>query len=405
MTADAFGQCFSAFDFSAHDAVVVAVSGGSDSSGLLVLLSEHLAGSSHRPELVAVTIDHGLRPGAAQEAQGVARFCAKLGLRHVIKTWEGAKPTAGIQAAAREARYRLLIQASRDVGASLVVTGHTEDDQLETVAMRAARGEGPGLSGIARATLAFGDDGDMLWFARPLLAVGRQLIRNELEQRNFSWVDDPSNANPDFERVAVRQSLYGALPSRLEELRAAQKSWSCRRVDLDHRTARLLEKHGKQVMPGLLLLSEDLACDADVDAAVDVVRICTAHAGEASRMMPVETAREIIEQLAGPERFRFAVSGALIDRRRQGLFLLREKRAGRGQVQNSVRATNDETLPAVDAPLTLARHAATTDSFSLTRRRALYPWSLRVPLFDLNSAAALARIVAQPAFPRPPCSP
>ena len=166
MTADTFGQSFSSFDFSGDRPITVAVSGGSDSIGLLVFLLEHLGEPSR---LVAITVDHGLRAESADEARRVADFCVKLGLRHIVRKWEGAKPQTGIQAAAREARYRLLGDTALEIGACMVVTGHTEDDQLETIAMRAQRGAGPGLAGIAPGTLSLGGDGRMVWFARPFL--------------------------------------------------------------------------------------------------------------------------------------------------------------------------------------------------------------------------------------------
>ncbi|MFH1793394.1 MAG: tRNA lysidine(34) synthetase TilS [Pseudomonadota bacterium] len=134
-------RLFAGIDFASSPAVLVAVSGGGDSIALLSLLARHLPPS----RLAAVTIDHALRPGSAAEAEGVGRFCRDLGVRHSISTWEGPKPARGLSAAARDARYRLLTKAARDLGATMLFAGHTEDDQAETVTMRMARGEGRGL--------------------------------------------------------------------------------------------------------------------------------------------------------------------------------------------------------------------------------------------------------------------
>ena len=179
----------------------VAVSGGSDSTGLLAALHE-IAGPAR---LVALTVDHGLRPGSADEAASVADFCRVRGIRHATLTWTGDKPSRGIQAAARAARQRLLSDAARRLGLSAVVTAHTKDDQRETRIMRGRRSlapDGPGLAGIPPATLIDGD----VWIVRPLLGVARADIRTYLADRGLGFIDDPSNEDIRFERVQVRRA-------------------------------------------------------------------------------------------------------------------------------------------------------------------------------------------------------
>ena len=182
--------------------VLVAISGGSDSTALLVGLQEYFKQSKTHTDIVAVTIDHGLRPEAAQEARQVGDLCATLGIKHIVKNCQLSANQSGVQAAARALRYSLISEAAREIGAQIVLTGHTLDDQLETIAMRSERGEGRGLAGISNASLFERST----WFVRPLLGTTRSELRTYLSARDIGWVDDPSNNNREFERVRVRQS-------------------------------------------------------------------------------------------------------------------------------------------------------------------------------------------------------
>lgn len=180
------------------DRVGVAVSGGGDSVALLVLTVEALGPA----RVAAVTVDHGLRPEAAAEAEGVAALCARLAVSHEVLRWANGPQGGNLMDEARAARLALIGGWARDrVGA--VLLGHTRDDQAETVLMRLARGSGvDGLSGMEARRVAEG----MLWL-RPFLGVGREALRQELRARDVGWVEDPSNADPRFLRVRARQAL------------------------------------------------------------------------------------------------------------------------------------------------------------------------------------------------------
>ncbi|MCY0096449.1 tRNA lysidine(34) synthetase TilS [Hoeflea sp. J2-29] len=165
-----------------------------------------LAGLAAPNKLVALTVDHGLRAGSADEARRVKAHCRRLGICHETLVWEAEPPKAGLQAAARRARYRLLGSAAARLGLAAVLTAHTSDDQDETLEMRRSRSpseSAPGLAGISRATLFDG----RLWVLRPLLDVTRAEIRAHLAHAGVDWIEDPSNRDLRFERVRVRAQL------------------------------------------------------------------------------------------------------------------------------------------------------------------------------------------------------
>ncbi|WP_101067457.1 tRNA lysidine(34) synthetase TilS [Roseovarius salinarum] len=187
-------------------ALGIAVSGGGDSVALLVLLADWAADGG--PALRAVTVDHRLRPESAGEAAAVAETCARLGIPHDTLPWvEGWDGTGNLQEAAREARYRLMADWARGRGLADVALAHTADDQAETLLMRLAREAG--LDGLS----AMGDRVEHgVTFRRPALRITRAALRRVLTDRGIAWTEDPSNADPTFERVRARQVLDQLAP-------------------------------------------------------------------------------------------------------------------------------------------------------------------------------------------------
>jgi tRNA(Ile)-lysidine synthase len=190
-------------DWKSAPTLVLAVSGGPDSLALMWLAARWRKSLKSGPELAAVTIDHGLRPESAREAREVKRLAGTLGLPHRTLRWRGDKPTAGIQAAARDARYRLLARAAKTHGATHVMTGHSRDDQAETVLMRLSRGSGiAGLAAMARETV---HDGAIV--ARPLLDIPKARLIATLTKARIGFALDPSNADPRFTRPRFRELM------------------------------------------------------------------------------------------------------------------------------------------------------------------------------------------------------
>ncbi len=156
-----------------------------------------------RTTVIALTVDHGLRPESADEAAKVSQWCAALGIDHHVLRWEGPKPSTGIQAKARAARYDLMSAFCISRGITVLLTAHTMDDQAETIVMRAARTESAAaLAGIWPET-----DWNGVRVMRPLLGERRTALRQWLTDIGQDWFDDPSNEDERFERVRVRQTM------------------------------------------------------------------------------------------------------------------------------------------------------------------------------------------------------
>lgn len=184
----------------------VAVSGGGDSVALLHLLADWARASG--TVLRAVTVDHGLRPEAATEAEEVARTCAALAIGHDVLRWTGWDGRGNLSDQARRARYRLMADWARACGIADVALGHTADDQAETFLIRLARGSG--VDGLAAMLPVRAKDG-VRWH-RPLLAARREELRDWLRRREIVWVEDPTNDDPAYDRVRVRQALAVLAP-------------------------------------------------------------------------------------------------------------------------------------------------------------------------------------------------
>ena len=245
---------FGRFELAERPALVAAVSGGSDSLGLLFLLKDHLGRCAPATQIVAVTIDHGLRAEAAGEARAVAALCHAQGITHRTLRWTAAKPATGLPAAAREARYRLLAEAAATEGTDLVLTGHTLDDQIETVDMRRARGakgpgDGRGLAGMAPATLYDGRS----WLLRPLLGTERAALRAWLTERAIGWIDDPTNVDSKYERARLRAAT--AIGQDTQSARSRIAAAASERAALGEAAAALIRTHAKLAAPGLVALN------------------------------------------------------------------------------------------------------------------------------------------------------
>ncbi|AYG60300.1 tRNA lysidine(34) synthetase TilS [Rhizobium jaguaris] len=302
--------------------ILVAISGGSDSTGLLAALAEQLKSFPNSDiALSAATIDHGLRAESAEEARDVAALCATLGVPHIVRRWEGEKPKSGIMAAAREARYGLLADVAAEISANVVVTAHTLDDQCETLAMRAARlisedAVGAG-TGIADAILF----DRRLWIVRPFLACRRADIRAYLARLGMSWLDDPSNEDIRYERVRTRKHLAQEDIASL----SAPDGGGAARAALSAEAAAWLDRYVTVHAGVLCAVSRDaLAADEGV-LSYALSNLAAVFGGESYRPGR-ERMRRILDFVGEDKPGRRTTGGVVFDLRRDGLYLMRESR-------------------------------------------------------------------------------
>jgi len=179
------------------------VSGGADSMALCLLLDRWCRAAGHR--FRALIVDHGLRAEAAAEAARVSGWLRARGIASEILRWSGQKPAAGLQAAARAARFSLLTDRARELGAGGLFLAHHLEDQAETMVMRLGRDSGPdGLAGIRMRQMHAG-----VLVYRPLLGLPPERLRAHCVAGAQAWIEDPSNRDRRFERVRVRQDRAG----------------------------------------------------------------------------------------------------------------------------------------------------------------------------------------------------
>ena len=300
--------------------LVLAVSGGPDSTALLWLAARWRATGKHGPKLIAVTVDHGLRAESAREALAVKRLARKLKVEHRTLHWTGKKPKTGIQQAARAARYRLLANAARKVGASHILTAHTLDDQAETVLFRLARGSGiTGLRGMARLSPLPASGEREPEIVRPLLSVPKSRLLATLRAARIAFADDPSNRDPRFTRPRLRELMPGLAAEGLDARRLAVFARRMARADqtieqmVDAAAAGLSRREGA----GAIVFSAEYA-DLPSEIALRLLGRAVAQAGNEG---PVELGKlealhaaltAATAQKGRAARFRRTLAGALV---------------------------------------------------------------------------------------------
>ncbi|MCI4663533.1 MAG: tRNA lysidine(34) synthetase TilS [Neomegalonema sp.] len=273
----------------APPALALAVSGGGDSTALLLIAAEwaaQRAAAGEAVRLVALTVDHALRAGSRAEAERVAELCASLGVAHEILTWRhgAGAPVANVQAEARTARYALLAERRRALSIGPLLTAHTADDVAEGFLIRLGRGSG--VDGLARMAARRVEDrtaSPPLEIWRPFLEVSGEALRAACRARGVAWIEDPSNADPRYARVAARETLRALAPLGLTTARLA-------------RTAATMARAREALEFGA---DAHLQACASYEPAYGAVRIAVSAFADAPREIALRAFSQLLRRIGG----------------------------------------------------------------------------------------------------------
>ncbi|GAB5038017.1 tRNA(Ile)-lysidine synthase [Bartonella henselae] len=351
------GNLFKTSDFIQCQKLILAVSGGSDSLALLFLVKDHLKTLSVPPEIIVVTVDHQLRQESAREASIVAEICRAHHIQHRIVRWEGKKPKTHIASSARVARYDLLFQEAQKQGATLIMTGHTLNDQVETYQMRYQRlqksadvlqqeafaercermgvgGHGGdiaeksdgliyerGLSCIPREALLRGT----VRLIRPLLGVKRETLRTYLRLKEKTWIEDPTNEDCNFERVRVRQSLQ---PKKFTCIARKVHEAALQRRQQAKNIADLILALDITVEYGRCFIAKPALFLQKHPGFPFVVGLFAVLMGGGFYLLPHKKLSTLVQKLSlhSSEKRRFTYAGSVIEYNRSGIAFWREAR-------------------------------------------------------------------------------
>lgn len=233
------------FQLDTRQKYAAAVSGGSDSLAMLLMLHE----LDYHKNIVIVHFDHNLRPESAGEARWLKGLCQKLGFECIVGKWQKPKTDENLQKAARVARYDFFKNTCHNHHLKAVLVAHTKDDVVETMLMRLGRGSGlSGLSAMKRESDVLGVE-----VLRPLLGKSREELQRFLVDKNQDFISDPSNENEKFFRIRVRKLKEHLKEAGLNYEHMAESSKSLRRADdalnffVDGLASHLIVKKGEQV--------------------------------------------------------------------------------------------------------------------------------------------------------------
>ena len=366
------------------EVVLAAVSGGADSVALLHVLRALAPGLGLT--LHAVHVDHGLRPGSGADAAFVAGLCRAWGVPlrvarvNVVRDSEAGWD--GLEAAARRARYAAFRRAAGETGATRVATGHTADDQAETVLMRLLEGAGPrGLGGIAPVRGAY---------VRPLIETRRSEVEAYLDAHGIEWVEDATNRDPRFLRNRVRGDVLPFLAARLDPgivARLGDGAALARTLvaELEREAREALTRLGAREADGIVLPAAALAAMPE-ELGAEVLRAAAAAQGDGG---PRRAAGErALRRALDPRRRRATRIGRLVCER-SGRWIRVGPAARRELAERRWPVPGTLLLPEIDAALEARCYEGGAPAWpGRDSRRALFDADRLPPLLTVRARRA-----------------
>lgn len=309
---------------------LLGLSGGGDSTALLLIAARWAR--DHDISLIPVIIDHAVRAESASEAGKAAQRASELGLRPVLIRWEGAKPAAGLQAAARDFRLKTFARLAHEHDAATILLGHTQDDQAETVWMRLQAGGGPdALSGMAmHCNMPLWPEGRGVSLFRPMLDISRVQLRLWLTGQGETWVDDPSNDSRAFTRVRNRQTLGRLAAEGFDTAALCAMADKFRAV-----RTRMSEAAAREIMKSVTLLSwGGVRLEADIAKPVaEKIMDAARAAASGDPVARPEASRRLLKAFQAGEPA--TAGGAALTRHREEWYLVRDPGAVSGRADGT----------------------------------------------------------------------
>ena len=299
----------------------IAVSGGADSLALMLLLRAWAKTSEKK--LIVYTLDHQLRDEAASECAEVARLADALGLESRLLKWAGDKPSSGVPAAARRARYRLISEAMALDYTEVLTTGHHLQDQAETLLMRLSHGSGiGGLGGMSVLC-----EVENVCVCRPLLGVDKHVLETCVRMAGIVPVEDPSNQDRKYERTRWRNVLVTLADQGLSADRFGELAKRAERADtaLERYARPALERLATYTSFGMVELSRPELRNLPEEIALRIMRALIDWAGAGSRPYALAPVEALTSHVRGDDVLKpTTLGGCLIRARREVIEIMRE---------------------------------------------------------------------------------
>ncbi len=336
--------------------VLLACSGGQDSSVLMHAMILQLKDGELGLNCGVAHFNHRLRGAESDQDELHVRWQAqRLGLPIVVG--KPQSPLAGDEDSAREARLRFLAQTATDLRVKWIFTGHTLNDQAETVLLRLTRGTGLGGAGAMGALDPFplADYRDKLWLVRPLLTVSRRATADYGRENDWPYVVDQTNSETTYARNRIRGEIMPAL----EGLNPAAAQAIARFATIARETDRFIEKlaadwldqHAK-TEAGLLSLPADRLGGIDIALQRAVVRLAIAKTKSSLKDVTLDQIEEVVSLLAGRDRSSANLSGDMRVVRRYGRLWFEPNRGSPATIPNlAIKVPGRAHLEIVDCEI------------------------------------------------------